>query len=95
MSKIFFSSNIFSNPNSFQNKAGNIIIDGNEIGYNVLLFKNNIVNPPKSEERKNIFLINTDNILMPKINIKDSLSESDIIIIPNSANGNCFYKSIS
>ena len=70
-------------------------MDANEISYNVLLFKNNIINPPKSEERNNIFLINTDNVLMPKIIIKNSQSERDIIIIPNSANGNCFYKSIS
>ena len=95
MSKIFFSSNIFANPNSLQNKASNIIMDANEISYNVLLFKNNIINPPKSEERNNIFLINTDNVLMPKIIIKNSQSEIDIIIILNSANGNCFYKSIS
>ena len=47
-------------------------MDTNEISYNVLLFKNNIINPPKSEERNNIFLINTDNVLMPKIIIKNS-----------------------
>ena len=55
MSKIFFSSNIFSNNNSIQNNTYNIYSDVNEIGFNVLLNKNTISNPPKNEERNNIF----------------------------------------
>ena len=86
---------MFSLPISVQKNLGNNIIDAHEIGYNVLHNKNNILNPPKNEERKNIFFINTDNILMQKINTNNSLDERDIIVIPNSANGNCFYKTIS
>ena len=56
MSKIFFSSNIFSNNNSIKNNTYNIYSDVNEFGFNVLLNKNMISHPPKNEERNNIFL---------------------------------------
>ena len=95
MSKIFFSSNIFSNKNSIQNINYNVYSDVNEIGFNVLLNKNMVPHPPNKEERNNIFLINNDNNLLQKMNNKNSLNEGDILVIPNSANGNCFYKSLS
>ena len=54
-----------------------------------------VIHPPNKEERNNIFLINNDNNLLQKMNNKNSLNEGDILVIPNSANGNCFYKSLS
>ena len=95
MSKIFFSSNIFSNKNSIQNINYNVYSDVNEIGFNVLLNKNMVPHPQNKEERNNIFLINNDNNLLQKMNNKNSLNEGDILVILNSANGNCFYKSLS
>ena len=94
MSKIFFSSNIFSNNNSIQNNNYNVYSDVNEILFNVLLNKNMIPHLQKNEERNNIFFINKNNNLLQKINTKNSLNEGDIPAIPNSANGNCFYKSL-
>jgi len=67
-----------------------------EIGYNVLnatesdiLISNNI------ENSQNIYIINThiniSNLICHKNNIKDN----DVVQIPNSAGGNCFFKAIS
>ena len=95
MAKRFFSSNMFLLTVSGHKNLDNNMIGAHEIGYNVLHNKNNLLNPPQNEERKNIFFINTDNKLMQKLNTKNLLDERDIIVIPNSANGNCFYKTIS
>ena len=80
MSKIFFSSNIFSNNNLIQNNTYNIYSDVNEFGFIVLLNKNMISHPPKNEERNNIFFINNDNNLLQKINNKNTLNEGDILV---------------
>ena len=70
MAKRFFSCNMFLLTVSGHKNLDNNMIGAHEIGYNVLHNKNNILNPPQNEERKNIFFINTDNNLMQKLNTK-------------------------
>ena len=72
------------NLNSYMNYSVN---KSTEIGYNTLTDKGQINIPLLSEIRKNLFLKTKRNIFN-KIKNKDKLKEKDILIIPNSENGN-------
>jgi len=66
-----------------------------EHGYNVITHANDIKSPELKEYKKNIFIINLTYNLIDKLNNKKQINESDVIIIPNSGDRNCFYKCIS
>lgn len=53
-----------------------------------------IKEPVLTEKRRNLYFI-TLNEIFTKILNKEELTEKNIIRIPNSGMGNCFYKTIS
>ena len=65
-----------------------------EIGYNVIIDNGQIKVPALKEKRSNIFFI-TLNEIFQKILNKETLTEGNIIRIPNSGMVNCFYKAIN
>ena len=88
MSSIF-DSNLL---NSYYQVFNNI---NKERGYNVITYANDIKSPDLKEYKKNVFIINLTHNLIDKLNNKKQINDSDIIIIPNSGGGNCFYKCLS
>ena len=88
MNSFLFNSNYF---NSYIKSSTNPLTEN---GYNVITDKGQIQSPKLNEKRMNLYFITTNQIF-PKLINKEILTEKDIIIVPNSGKGNCFYITIS
>jgi len=89
MLKTFFNSQIFNNYNKVQ------LQQSTNIGYDVILNQNKIMEPPKEEKRSDIFFINKAPKLMNKIYAKNNLDENDVVTSSNEGDGNCFFHVLS
>ena len=69
--------------------------NNNDKGYNIIINKDNIQDPPKNRKRKDLYFVNKLNNLINKIINKKELTEDDIILIENKADGNCFFLVLS
>ena len=88
MSKQFSQFNMLNNYQK-------LYTNNKDMGYNVIINKDNIQDPPNLSKRKDLYFVNNSNNLMNKINNKNELTENDVIIIENKADGNCFYHVLS
>ena len=88
MSKKFIQFNMLSNYLK-------VYTNNNNIGYIVINNKDNILDPPKSSERKDLYFVNKSANLINKINNKSEMTEEDVMIIENKADGNCFFSVLS
>ena len=89
MSKKFFNSQIFNNYNKVH------LQQSTNIGYDVILNQDQIMEPPKEEKRSDIFFINNAPKLMNKIYAKNNLDENDVVTSSNEGDGNCFFHILS
>jgi hypothetical protein len=88
MTKTFFKSQNFMTY--YQNNT----LD-KERDYNLLFYKEHITEPPKIIKRNNLFFITCQNNIITKVDKNEKLNQNDILIIPNTGGGNCFYKCLS
>jgi hypothetical protein len=88
MSKILINSQKFGK--SFQSQTND-----KEQGFDVLLNKDIINDPPKIINRRDIYFITVSKNLCDKIKNKKILTQDDVLIAQNTGDGNFFYKALS
>ena len=87
MSQIFNSqllSNYYNNTRAINKDHGD----------NEILHSKEIITPSISECRKDLFIVNTNKMLLDKILNKKDINHNDVIRRFNSGGGNCYYNCI-
>ena len=74
MSKQFSQFNMLNNYQK-------LYTNNKDMGYNVIINKDNIQDPPNLSKRKDLYFVNNSNNLMNKINNKNELTEDDVLTL--------------